>query len=127
MPRILESYDIQVTFPSLRFNLKTMKKWRNRWTLKAFFFLIFIKSKYRIMQQYRQRSHFFIFPFLPSLFQPSIRNCLNCVKTCDDHGLLDFKSAVQYMKYFIYHFTKKLYLIRAKKPYLLNKRSELIS
>ena len=25
---------------------------------------------------------------------------------CYDHGLLDFKSAVQYMKYFIYHFTK---------------------
>jgi len=24
---------------------------------------------------------------------------------CDDHSLLDFKSAVQYMKYFIYHFT----------------------
>ena len=26
---------------------------------------------------------------------------------CDDHGLLDFKSAVQYMKHFIYHFRKK--------------------
>ena len=25
---------------------------------------------------------------------------------CDDHSLLDFKSAVQYMKHFIYHFTK---------------------
>ena len=24
---------------------------------------------------------------------------------CDDHSLLDFKSAVQYIKHFIYHFT----------------------
>ena len=39
------------------------------------------------------------------LFQASIRDCLNCVHNCDDHSLLDFKSAVQYMKHFIYHFT----------------------
>ena len=39
------------------------------------------------------------------LFQASIRNCLNCVHNCDDHSLLDFKSAVQSMKHFIYHFT----------------------
>jgi len=26
------------------------------------------------------------------------------VHNCDDHSLLDFKSAVQYMKHFIYHF-----------------------
>jgi len=39
------------------------------------------------------------------LFQASIRNCLNCVHNCDDHSLLDFKSTVQHMKYFIYHFT----------------------
>ena len=39
------------------------------------------------------------------LFQSSIRNCLNCVHNCDDHSWLDFKSAVQYMKHFIYHFT----------------------
>ena len=32
-------------------------------------------------------------------------NCLNCVQNCDDHGLLDFKSAVQYMKHFIFHFS----------------------
>ena len=38
------------------------------------------------------------------LFQASFRNCLNCVQNCDDHGLLDFKSAVQCMKHFIYHF-----------------------
>ena len=37
-------------------------------------------------------------------FQASLRNCLNCVHRCDDHSLLDFKSAVQYMKHFIYHF-----------------------
>ena len=35
-----------------------------------------------------------------------IRNCLNCVHNCDDHSLLDFKSAVQYMNHFIYHFTE---------------------
>ena len=38
-------------------------------------------------------------------FQVSIPNCLNCVHYCDDHSSLDFKSAVQYMKHFIYHFT----------------------
>ena len=35
-----------------------------------------------------------------------IRYCLNCVHNCDDHSSLDSKSAVQHMKYFIYHFTK---------------------
>ena len=40
------------------------------------------------------------------LFQASTRNCLNCVHNCDDHSSLDFNSAVQYMKHFIYHFTK---------------------
>ena len=35
---------------------------------------------------------------------------------CDDHSLLDFKSAVQHMKYFIYHFTSILHgLIRTQK------------
>jgi len=24
------------------------------------------------------------------IFQASIRNCLNCVRNCDDHSLLDF-------------------------------------
>ena len=28
------------------------------------------------------------------------------VSNCEDHSLLDFTSAVQYMKYFIYNFTK---------------------
>ena len=37
------------------------------------------------------------------LSKASIRNCLNCVHNCDVHGLLDFKSAVQYMKHFISH------------------------
>ena len=36
-------------------------------------------------------------------------NCLNCVHNCNDHSLLDFKSAVQCMKYFIYHVTYFLY------------------
>ena len=34
-----------------------------------------------------------------------IRNCINCVHNCEDHSLLDFTSAVQYMKCFIYNFT----------------------
>ena len=34
-----------------------------------------------------------------------IHNCINCVHNCEDHSLLDFISAVQYMKYFIYNFT----------------------
>ena len=38
-------------------------------------------------------------------FVRSIGNCLNCVHNGEDHNLLDFKSAVQYMKHFIYHFT----------------------
>ena len=41
---------------------------------------------------------------------------LNCDHNCDDHGLLDFKSAVQYMKHFIYHFSSILHgLIRTHK------------
>ena len=30
---------------------------------------------------------------------------------CDDHSLLDSKSAVQYMKHFIYHFTVIIVII----------------
>ena len=44
-------------------------------------------------------------PLKSWLFQASIHNCLNCVHNCDDHSSLDSKSAVQYMKHFIYHFT----------------------
>ena len=44
-------------------------------------------------------------PLKSWLFEASVRNCLNCVQNCDDHGLLDFKSAVQCMRHFIYHFT----------------------
>ena len=55
-------------------------------------------------------------PLKSWLFQASIRNCLNCVHNCDDHSLLDFKSAVQYMKHFIYYFTSILHgLIRTHK------------
>ena len=32
----------------------------------------------------------------------------NPVEVCDDHGLLDFKSAIQFMKHFIYHFTYRV-------------------
>ena len=34
-----------------------------------------------------------------------IRNCINCVHNCKDYNLLDFTSAVQYMKHFINHLT----------------------
>ena len=34
---------------------------------------------------------------------------LNSVRHGDDHSLLDLKSAVQYMKHFIYHFTSILH------------------
>ena len=34
-----------------------------------------------------------------------IRNCKNWILNCEDLSLLDFTSAVQYMKYFIYYFT----------------------
>ena len=34
-----------------------------------------------------------------------ISNCINSFHNCKDHSLLDFTSAVQYMKYFIYNFT----------------------
>ena len=54
-------------------------------------------------------------PLKSWLFQVSIRNCLNCVHNCDDHSLLDFKSAVQYMKHFMYHFTKGTLLSRMQK------------
>ena len=40
-------------------------------------------------------------------FQPSkiIHNCINCFHNWENHSLLDFTSAVQHMKYFIYNFT----------------------
>ena len=44
-------------------------------------------------------------PLKSWLFQASLRDCLNCVYHCDDHSSLDFISAVQYMKHFIYHFS----------------------
>ena len=43
-------------------------------------------------------------------------NGLNCVHNCEDHSLLDFISAVQHMKYFMYNFTFIPYgLIRTHK------------
>ena len=51
---------------------------------------------------YFSRIHFFKKSWI---FQASVRNCLNCLHNCEDHSLLDFISAVQYMKYFIYNFT----------------------
>ena len=41
-------------------------------------------------------------------------NCLSCAHNCDDHSLLDFKSAVQYMEHFIYHFTFHILLYITK-------------
>ena len=34
-----------------------------------------------------------------------ILKCINCVNNCQDHRLLDFTSAAQYMKYFIHNFS----------------------
>ena len=34
-----------------------------------------------------------------------IRSWINCVHNCKDHSLLDFTSAILYIKHFIYHFT----------------------
>ena len=33
------------------------------------------------------------------------RNCINCFHNCEDQSLLDFTSALQFMKYFTYIFT----------------------
>ena len=72
----------------------------------------FIAQLVRALHRYREVQT----PLKSWLFQASIRNCLNCVHKCDDHSLLDFKSAVQYMKHFIYHFTSSLHgLIRSHK------------
>ena len=57
----------------------------------------------------------------------SIRNCLNCVHNCDDHTLLDFKSAVQYMKHFIYHFTSILHRLIRTHTWLARKVSGYIA
>ena len=48
------------------------------------------------------------------VFQASIRNCLNRVHNCEDHSLLDFKSAVQYMKHFIHHFTTSFTTVKLR-------------
>ena len=55
-------------------------------------------------------------PLKSWLFQASVRNCLNCVQNCDDHGLLDIKSAVQCMKHFIYHFTLQITFVSSYLP-----------
>ena len=44
----------------------------------------------------------------PLSFSGFYTQLLICVHNCDDHSLLDFKSAVQHMKHFIYHFIKWL-------------------
>ena len=47
------------------------------------------------------------------------RSCeRNCVHNCDDHSLIDFKSAVQYMKHFIHDF-KRIIVIR-KSFFIMN-------
>ena len=58
-----------------------------------------------LMRPWRMDVKWFMKCFIYWLFQASIRNCLNCVRNCDEHSPLDFKSTVQYMKHFIYNFT----------------------
>ena len=69
-------------------------------------------------------------PLKSWLFQASIRNCFNCVHNCDDHGLLDFKSAVQYMKHFIYlqilNIQFNLYHIRHVKSSTTESEKEIV-
>ena len=43
-------------------------------------------------------------------FSGFYRQLFNCVHNCNDHSLLDFTSAVQYRKHFMYHFTKTILL-----------------
>ena len=45
---------------------------------------------------------------------------------CDDHGLLDFKSAVQYMKHFIDHFKTNLVCIPLSQSFFGFRQSGLI-
>ena len=54
-------------------------------------------------------------------FQASIHNCLNCVHNYDDHSLLDFKSAVLYMKdsfvgcsHYRYNYNLQIYVVAWK-------------
>ena len=48
---------------------------------------------------------------------------INCVHNCEDHSLLDFTSAVQYMKYFTYNFIRPSQLIHIAYAQLHSKLS----
>ena len=48
------------------------------------------------------------------------------VRNCDDHSSLDFESAVQYMKHFIYHFTFDTLLANYAKNRLVEAAKNLI-
>ena len=89
-----------------------MSPWRMdvKWYMKCFiYWTADLKSSKPWLSQLRTQ-------FKQLLIEARKKNCLNCVHICDDHGLLDFKSAVQYMKHFIYHFTSILHgLIRTHK------------
>ena len=68
----------------------------------------FIAQLVRASHRYREVTH--SNPVKSWLFQPSIRNCLNCVHNCGDHGLLDFKiHSSLYGTFHIYHFTSILH------------------
>ena len=67
---------------------------------------------------YKNRCHWTLKNVIYWLFQASIRKCLNCVHNCDDHSLLDFKSAVQYMKHLKYHFTLKYVQTFRAEPFI---------
>ena len=57
-----------------------------------------------LMSPWRMDVKWYMKCFIYWTAEASLRNCLNCVHHCDDHSSLDFISAVQYMKHFIYHF-----------------------
>ena len=75
-----------------------------------YYYLLFIIYYYLLYYYYYYTlcfcEFFLLLTVTLSSTKSEIRYCLNCVHNCDDHSSLDSKSAVQHMKYFIYHFTK---------------------
>jgi len=65
-------------------------------------------------------------PLRSWIFRASIRNCKNCVPDCEDRSLLDFTSAAQYMKHFIYNFTNTFDLLLTS-PVNVNSRPEALA
>ena len=65
-------------------------------------------------------------PLKSWIFQASIRNCKNLVSNCENHSLLDFTSAAQYMKHFIYNCTNTFALLLTS-PVIVSSRPEALA